>query len=201
MHDRACDEAGGPVPPDRPRRPDAHVDTGDQPPGSGGRPLLSALYQDDPDDIFGPAEADPERDAAVGVGEPDGTDPAGSADGGDGALAGPPDRPDETPLRVDRPALPPDSAVRYGVDYTRRDGHLVRPELFDGPPTREQARQGSLGDCGVIAALGAVAGHRPEAIGTSSCPARMAHSWSVCTMPGRPGKDRGNQPGVVSNWR
>lgn len=37
-------------------------------------------------------------------------------------------------------------------------------ELFDGEPRREQTAQGRLGDCGVIAALGSVAGHRPEVI-------------------------------------
>ncbi|MGW1670286.1 hypothetical protein [Streptomyces sp. NPDC002324] len=36
--------------------------------------------------------------------------------------------------------------------------------LFDGPPARDQIAQGRLGDCGVIASIGAVAGHRPEAI-------------------------------------
>ncbi|MBD9703477.1 hypothetical protein IHE56_15575 [Streptomyces sp. ID01-12c] len=39
-----------------------------------------------------------------------------------------------------------------------------RMPLFDGPPTREQTAQGRLGDCGVIASIGAVAGHRPETI-------------------------------------
>ncbi|WP_369077248.1 C2 family cysteine protease [Symbioplanes lichenis] len=34
--------------------------------------------------------------------------------------------------------------------------------LFDGPPARHQARQGGVGDCGMIATIGAVAGHRPD---------------------------------------
>nr|WP_306206020.1 toxin glutamine deamidase domain-containing protein [Actinoplanes sp. RD1] len=34
--------------------------------------------------------------------------------------------------------------------------------LFNGPPTRHQARQGGVGDCGMIATIGAVAGHRPD---------------------------------------
>lgn len=36
--------------------------------------------------------------------------------------------------------------------------------VFAGPPTREQVRQGQIGDCGLIAVIGAVGKHRPEAI-------------------------------------
>lgn len=36
--------------------------------------------------------------------------------------------------------------------------------MFNGEPVREQTRQGALGDRGIIATLGAVAGHRPETI-------------------------------------
>ncbi|WP_131760980.1 ADP-ribosyltransferase [Actinomadura fibrosa] len=54
---------------------------------------------------------------------------------------------------------PPD---RYGTPLERPDG--TRIPLFDGEPTREQTRQGKLGDCGIISTLGAIAGHMPEAI-------------------------------------
>jgi hypothetical protein len=73
---------------------------------------------------------------------------------------------------VDRPAfrdptvkLPPD---RYGDPLTRPDGTQV--PCFDGQPTREQARQGRLGDCGLIATLGAVGAHRPGDISRSVQP-------------------------------
>jgi Calpain family cysteine protease len=77
----------------------------------------------------------------------------------------PRDRPAELTGTVDRPdfqdpgehpSVVPD---RYG---TPLDG--ARTPLFAGEPVREQTQQGRLGDCGVIATLGAVAGHRPEAI-------------------------------------
>ncbi|MFJ8162354.1 C2 family cysteine protease [Streptomyces sp. NPDC096136] len=70
---------------------------------------------------------------------------------------------------VDRPAYNaveiPEYGVRlyqYGTPLDRSDGGRI--PLFDGPPAREQTMQGSLGDCGVIATMGAVAGHLPEAI-------------------------------------
>jgi hypothetical protein len=54
------------------------------------------------------------------------------------------------------------SPDRYGDPLTRPDG--TRIPCLDGPPRREDTRQGWAGDCGIIAALGAVAGHRPEDI-------------------------------------
>ncbi|GAA4634112.1 hypothetical protein GCM10023196_074340 [Actinoallomurus vinaceus] len=51
---------------------------------------------------------------------------------------------------------------RYDTPLERTDG--TRTPLFNGEPTREQTKQGDLGDCGIIATLGAVASHRPEAI-------------------------------------
>ena len=51
---------------------------------------------------------------------------------------------------------------RYGDPLTRPDG--TRIPCLDGPPRREQTRQGWAGDCGIIAALGAVAAHKPEEI-------------------------------------
>ena len=73
------------------------------------------------------------------------------------------DRGDTPRAHVDRPAIndpfdnrPPD---RYGDPLTRPDG--TRIPCFSGPPRREQAAQGWAGDCGLIAALGSVAAHRP----------------------------------------
>ncbi|KIF01068.1 hypothetical protein PL81_37655 [Streptomyces sp. RSD-27] len=69
---------------------------------------------------------------------------------------------------VDHPAFqnparsPADTPDRYGTPLDRADG--TRTPLFDGEPSREQAKQGALNDCGVVATLGAVASHRPEAI-------------------------------------
>ncbi|MEV0401951.1 hypothetical protein [Actinoallomurus sp. NPDC050550] len=57
------------------------------------------------------------------------------------------------------PLMIPD---RYGTPLDRPDG--IRTPLFDGKPRREQAQQGALGDCGIIATFGAVAAHHPEAI-------------------------------------
>ncbi|MFD9394401.1 C2 family cysteine protease [Streptomyces sp. NPDC060000] len=76
------------------------------------------------------------------------------------------DRVREISDTVDRPdfQLPgrmygPDA---YGTPLDRPDG--TRTPLFDGVPGREQTQQGALGDCGIIATLGAVAEHRPQDI-------------------------------------
>lgn len=69
---------------------------------------------------------------------------------------------------IDRPDLPKVDLTEFGISFhygtplDRPDG--TRLPLFDGPPTREQTEQGMLGDCGIIATMGAVAGHRPELI-------------------------------------
>lgn len=68
------------------------------------------------------------------------------------------DRPDFN--NVDLPGIGP--LIEYGTPLDRPDG--TRLPLFDGPPAREQTQQGMLDDCGVIATMGAVAGHRPELI-------------------------------------
>ncbi|WEH15930.1 C2 family cysteine protease [Streptomyces sp. VNUA24] len=68
------------------------------------------------------------------------------------------DRPDFN--NVDLPGIGP--LIEYGTPLDRPDG--TRLPLFDGPPAREQTQQGMLNDCGVIATMGAVAGHRPELI-------------------------------------
>ena len=78
------------------------------------------------------------------------------------------DQPEELADTVDRPDFQDPSEDpayvpnRYGTPLERRDG--TRTPLFDGEPTREQAEQGVLGDCGIIATLGAVAEHHPEAL-------------------------------------
>ncbi|MGQ4382600.1 C2 family cysteine protease [Streptomyces sp. SAS_270] len=79
------------------------------------------------------------------------------------------DKPSEARTTVDRPdfnakELPETGVpqVRYGTPLDRPDG--TRVPLFEGQPTREQTAQGSLGDCGIIATMGGVAGHRPEMI-------------------------------------
>ncbi|GLY74099.1 hypothetical protein [Actinoallomurus iriomotensis] len=78
------------------------------------------------------------------------------------------DSPQEISGIVDRPDFQdpgehPDTVPdRYGQPLDRSDG--TRRPLFDGDPSREQTKQGRLQDCGIISVLGAVAGHRPEAI-------------------------------------
>jgi glycosyltransferase involved in cell wall biosynthesis len=63
---------------------------------------------------------------------------------------------------VDHPRLPAGAnAVDYGRPLTTAGDPVP---LFDGLPTREQVRQGQLNDCGVVATIGAVAGHRPDLI-------------------------------------
>ncbi|MEU8125338.1 hypothetical protein AB0C21_42070 [Spirillospora sp. NPDC049024] len=73
-------------------------------------------------------------------------------------LKGTVDRPDFQDPR-EEPEYIPD---RYGTPLDRADG--TRVPLFNGEPAREQAKQGILGDCGIIATLGAVAEKYPEAI-------------------------------------
>ncbi len=85
----------------------------------------------------------------------------------DHPAASPP--PDQGPAdrrhpHIDRPSFqdrfddrePPD---RYGTPLERPDG--TRVPCLNGRPQRGQAEQGWLGDCGVVATLGAVAAHRP----------------------------------------
>ncbi|MFE5720571.1 hypothetical protein [Streptomyces erythrochromogenes] len=73
-------------------------------------------------------------------------------------IAGTVDRPPfQNPTR--KPEGVPD---RYATPLDRADG--TRTPLFDGEPSREQTCQGKLNDCGIIATLGAVAAHDPDAI-------------------------------------
>ncbi|WP_433533686.1 C2 family cysteine protease [Micromonospora sp. CA-263727] len=71
----------------------------------------------------------------------------------------------EVTVAADRVTLP-DPIAKRPVEYGRpRDGRTGQPApLFDGPPRREQVQQGMLGDCGMLASLAAVAGHRPESL-------------------------------------
>ncbi|WP_020629225.1 calpain family cysteine peptidase [Salinispora oceanensis] len=72
----------------------------------------------------------------------------------------------EVTVIADRVALPAEEPGEPAPEYGRaRDVRTGQPApLFDGPPKREQVRQGVLGDCGMLASMAAVAGHRPEAI-------------------------------------
>jgi hypothetical protein len=76
------------------------------------------------------------------------------------------ERADVLPTAVHQPdfyiATDDRSPERYGNPLIRPDG--TRIPCLDGPPRREDTRQGWAGDCGIIAALGAVAAHRPEDI-------------------------------------
>jgi hypothetical protein len=76
------------------------------------------------------------------------------------------DRGDALHAVIDQPAIhdPLDdrSPDRYGDPLTRPDG--TRIPCLDGPPRRGDTRQGWAGDCGIIAALGAVAAHKPDEI-------------------------------------
>jgi hypothetical protein len=76
------------------------------------------------------------------------------------------DRADTLQTVVDQPdCRNPDltrAPDRYADPLTRPDGSTI--PCLDGPPRREQTAQGWAGDCGIIAALGAVAAHRPEDI-------------------------------------
>ncbi|WP_420812897.1 C2 family cysteine protease [Micromonospora zingiberis] len=72
----------------------------------------------------------------------------------------------DTRVVADRVTLPPESPTEpgpaYGPALDARTGQP--PPLFDGPPTREDVQQGALGDCGMIAVIGAVAGQLPDTI-------------------------------------
>ncbi|MFI2240958.1 toxin glutamine deamidase domain-containing protein [Streptomyces chrestomyceticus] len=77
-----------------------------------------------------------------------------------------PDEPTELTTEVDQPRfgnhkkLPELQPDRYGTPLDRPDG--TRVPLFDGPPSREQTQQGGIGDCGIIATLGAIASRYPD---------------------------------------
>lgn len=75
--------------------------------------------------------------------------------------------------RTDQPheVKPPEMVRDYytNIPPTVQERYLVRDQsnpvpVFDGPPTRDQAVQGSVGDCGIVATLGSVAEHHPDTI-------------------------------------
>ncbi|MEV2241793.1 toxin glutamine deamidase domain-containing protein [Micromonospora sp. NPDC049891] len=72
----------------------------------------------------------------------------------------------EIRVAADRVTLPPESASQpgpvYGPALDARTGQP--PPLFDGPPKREDVQQGALGDCGMIAVIGSVAGQLPDTV-------------------------------------
>lgn len=77
-----------------------------------------------------------------------------------------PAEPTEVTTEVDQPRFgnhkkPPEiQPDRYGTPLDRPDG--TRVPLFDGPPSREQTQQGAIGDCGMIATMGAMASRYPD---------------------------------------
>ncbi|BCK67809.1 hypothetical protein Srufu_017620 [Streptomyces libani subsp. rufus] len=77
-----------------------------------------------------------------------------------------PVEPTEITTEVDQPRfgnhkkLPEFQPDVYGTPLDRPDG--TRVPLFDGPPSREQTQQGAIGDCGIIATLGALASRYPD---------------------------------------
>ncbi|WP_433467114.1 hypothetical protein [Spirillospora sp. CA-128828] len=93
----------------------------------------------------------------VGKGEP--ASPADKASANDTG--------EKIEVAADRLDIPEDlrSQVEYGRPQgTNEDGAKYELPLFDEMPKREDAMQGALGDCGVIAAIGAVAGTSPDKI-------------------------------------
>jgi len=75
--------------------------------------------------------------------------------------------PTEIHVYADHPTLPePDPgevAPEYGRPVDPNSGAAA--PLWNGLPRREQVAQGALGDCGMLASIGAVAGHSPQTIG------------------------------------
>ncbi|WUS97729.1 hypothetical protein OHA46_14040 [Streptomyces sp. NBC_00708] len=127
----------------------------------------------EPEDLVAPAD----RPGDSGEpGEPEPLEPSAREEGAEGGILGrvfdvtswwsaPGEEAVDRYATVDRPDLPGESlieGVRYGTPLDGPDGERI--PLFDGSPTREQTKQGIIGDCGVISTLGAVAGHLPEAI-------------------------------------
>jgi hypothetical protein len=104
------------------------------------------------------------------------------------------DRGEEIRAVIDRPEFhdPLDNRCpdRYGDPLTRADG--TRIPCLDGPPRREQTTQGWAGDCGIIAALGAVAAHSPDEIIRRVCP-REDGSYAVTFSEAR-GADGVTEP-------
>ncbi|SCL21525.1 Calpain family cysteine protease [Micromonospora nigra] len=64
--------------------------------------------------------------------------------------------------RVTLPDTDPKRRIEYGQPLVAETGQPA--PVLDGVPRREQVQQGSLGDCGMLATMGAVAAHRPDLI-------------------------------------
>ncbi|MFB8087917.1 C2 family cysteine protease [Streptomyces sp. NPDC055992] len=127
----------------------------------------------EPEDLVGPADLSGDSGEP---GEPEPLEPSAREEGAEGGIlrrvfdvtswwSTPGEGAVDRYATVDRPDLPGESlieGVRYGTPLDGPDGE--RAPLFDGPPSREQTEQGSIGDCGIISTLGAVAHHFPHAI-------------------------------------
>ncbi|MBT2479822.1 C2 family cysteine protease [Streptomyces sp. ISL-94] len=134
----------------------------------------SEAAEGDPHDLADRPADSAERGEPAGDGEP--REASAREEGPEGGVLGrlrdavswwkdPTDKAVDIHATVDRPDFTEVTRAgeyRYGTPLDGPDGKHM--PLFDGPPAREQTQQGSLGDCGIISTMGAVAGHRPEAI-------------------------------------
>jgi hypothetical protein len=125
-------------------------------------------------EVDGGSEASGERRGGLRDGRV-GTGAEGGAREADRQAASTPDAPaGQQPLeRTDQPheVKPPQIVRDYypNIPPTAQDRYLARDQsnpvpIFDSSPNRDQAVQGRVGDCGIVATLCAVAEHRPEAI-------------------------------------
>ncbi|MFF2554408.1 hypothetical protein ACFVUS_25640 [Nocardia sp. NPDC058058] len=96
-------------------------------------------------------------------------------------------------INVRNPTFTTDYATNREVAFRQ-----CRHPAFDGSPVREQVRQGSINDCGIVATIGAVAGHRPDAIrkaifdrGDGTYDVTL-HELEAVTQPHMVGKPTGN---------
>lgn len=86
-------------------------------------------------------------------------DRAGGRMLGAGSSAGRATGPVEMVTEIHRPPFNRRYANPHRIEYRRSE-----LPVFAGPVVREQIRQGEIGDCSIIAVIGAVAKRRPEAI-------------------------------------
>lgn len=156
--DRPDDEPDRPREPDRPADPPDRRPPWEEPGGVIERVISASGWRDAPASrqLPRPLRDVPDEVAAAGG-------PAGYVARADRGERDATERVREVGLRIDRP----EAHDRYADDPIPQNDYAealrARPAL-DGPPRRDQVEQGGLGDCGVMAAMGAVAAHRPEAI-------------------------------------